>query len=245
MDYAIIPEEISKEGTDSFSVKEKIDDSTQDDVNNKILNIIRKKKQTYEFITNEIVEDFAQVILDAYTENGILKNDGAIPIVKFAKGLQFKVYNSEALPCNALGNLIVVADYNYSIPDDERYLHNKLIIALHPSMPLEKSRFIIAHELGHYFLDFLGSTYERASIPSGTVRYAAPYKPNIGPYPIQSEKRADMFAASLLMPKRLFRQEYFKLLAQKYDTQFVLDYLSTYFNVSKTAVTRRIDEVIT
>ena len=120
----------------------------------------------------------------------------------------------------------------------KKYQHDKVIV-VQEKEEFYHQRFIVAHELGHYVLDYVGNpdfenpkrlfskTYVRADHDS------------------VDEILADRFAAELLMPARLFMQRYMKIMDySKYDLTYTISYLATYFEVKKGSVRKRIKEVI-
>lgn len=84
-----------------------------------------------------------------------------------------------------------------------------------------RARFTIAHELGHFFLHMKDS--ENKVITSFRMDHSP------------QEREADRFAAELLMPERLVREEYERLLIP------VSDSLAKAFDVSKQAMRVRLD----
>lgn len=91
-------------------------------------------------------------------------------------------------------------------------------------------RFALAHELAHYLFDF----------DENSVVYYNTYLANEGEQN-EIEQRANAFAANLLMPEDEFRKVLNSCNEEmKADT---ISYLSDYFQVSVTAVMKRIGEL--
>ena len=91
----------------------------------------------------------------------------------------------------------------------------------------KKSRFITAHEYGHYKLHNFSTahrdTYHRTE-------------------PLELE--ADYFARSILMPLKYFNSCYNAVKDfSKNDTNYVIDVLSTFFDVTKNKVSKRINDL--
>lgn len=93
-------------------------------------------------------------------------------------------------------------------------------------------RFTVAHELGHYLFHQRYMTEE-----SGPVFYQHLDKKERDRLEIQ----ANVFAAMLLMPERLFTKAYTSLKSQFVKKPEILEHLAELFNVSKESVNYRID----
>lgn len=86
-----------------------------------------------------------------------------------------------------------------------------------------RARFTIAHELGHYFLHIKDDARQ---IVTSFRRGQSP-----------RETAANKFAAELLMPKNLIKEEYAKMVIPVSDT------LAKKFEVSKPAMRIRLDSL--
>jgi Zn-dependent peptidase ImmA (M78 family) len=96
----------------------------------------------------------------------------------------------------------------------------------------KRSRFSIAHELGHYFIP-----EHNQSIINGTFPcHPSSFKPNQNNI---IEREADYFAACLLMPSKLFKTSCYR---KKFSLNLV-DELSDVFNVSKTSALLRFADI--
>jgi Zn-dependent peptidase ImmA (M78 family) len=109
-------------------------------------------------------------------------------------------------------------------------------IAYNPAHPRVRQRFTIAHELGHFvlhhtddglFIDKGYAVMERAKIPRGSDL---------------REIEANQFAAALLMPADLLKQE-LEHAGLDLATEEGLDQLAAQFGVSRTAMTYRIAQL--
>lgn len=93
---------------------------------------------------------------------------------------------------SVLGGHVEIADWGSDESlhvDDE----DSFTVYLPPSTSLRRDRFTLAHELGHYFLHYLYPEREgTASFNRGSRNRA--------------ETEANVFASSLLMPERAFKQ---------------------------------------
>lgn len=114
--------------------------------------------------------------------------------------------------------------------------NGKSVIIYNSLQSKQRRRFTIAHELGHYILHrnesnlFVDSNFKlfRSNNSSDT------------PHKAFLEQQANLFAASILMPKELVERE-----IEKIDFDFSkgdesLQYLSKLFNVSSTAMYYRL-----
>lgn len=123
----------------------------------------------------------------------------------------------------------------------ERYGSNK-IACVNIEDNLGHQRFALAHELAHYLFDY--DEVNQATYYN-TYYINENYDEQDNGNEIDIEYRANQFAAALLMPEKKFRKKYKEYLRKTEKLPEVVDELSQYFEVSKTAVTRRIAEVIT
>lgn len=106
--------------------------------------------------------------------------------------------------------------------------------------PFGHQRFVAAHELGHYLFDYVCEPRYANCFFRHT--YLKNYSHS------EKDRRADCFAAELLMPKDVFVEQYQKIL---YDERyapirtslFIEEYLANYFHVKKSSVEKRINEI--
>lgn len=174
-------------------------------------------------------EKLARKVLDA---GGWNSHERSIPIKTIAEYFGFKVYAQKTIPDNAAGNIYVGGTTN------KLYGHDKVIIAA-KNEKFTHQRFIIAHELGHYLMDYVGSTLEKDSKKLFAQAYT---KENHGAGNIK-EDRADRFAAELLMPADEFIAEYAKVMKSvEFDEQFAIPTLAAYFEVKENSIIRRLSE---
>lgn len=111
-------------------------------------------------------------------------------------------------------------------------LHNRFktnrIISVNKNIEQRQQRFVMAHELAHYIYD--GHSEESYRDTYIADKHETP-----------EEKKANEFAANLLMPKKQFLKMF--LIALNEDVN-VIKYLSDYFCVTEQAITRRVGEII-
>lgn len=158
--------------------------------------------------------------------------NGTTPIIKIANCFDFSCYRAKNIPNDISGNIFVGGNtksiYNTDkviiVGSDEEYAHQ---------------RFIIAHELAHYLIDYIGSPESKD--PSLLFSRTYP-KEN---HSSSEEVRADRFAAELLMPSDLFLKTYIKAMEiYDYNKKNVISYLSTFFKTKRSSIERRIAEVL-
>lgn len=174
-------------------------------------------------------EDLAnQVLKDCEFDNIF----GATPIVKIANCFDFSCFKADNMPNDISGN-IFVGGTTKSI-----YKTDKVII-VGSTEEYEHQRFIIAHELAHYLIDYIGSPESRDL----NLLFTKTYPKN--DHHSEEEIRADRFAAELLMPSKLFIRQYVKAMeAFDYNKKYTISFLATFFKTKKSSIARRIDEVI-
>ncbi len=182
-----------------------------------------QNKMNHEYSLDEIRELTKQILSMASYYSGRC----ATPIVKIAKIFEFQTYKKML---NESGDININGD-TFNI-----YGHDKVIL-VNKNEELFHQRFVIAHELAHYLFDFLGnSKYEDPKI-----KFAEPYKKDNHDTP--QERRANTFAAEIMMPKELFIKQYNIAVNENSSNMFVLIYLSKYFETSMDSIEKRIWEV--
>lgn len=185
-----------------------------------VLNRIKEKRRNnYVYRTSEmesVVEDILQATGNCDTT--------IVPVVSIAKEMKFFTYQRK-LFWFLSGIIAINKKYLKKYKTDHIIITNKRI------NPLQQ-RFVIAHELAHFLFD-----YDHVS-----PEYFNTYIKNT--HNTESERRANTFAANLLMPKELFIKEYNKALKINSDPVFVMFYLSDKFQSPRRAVIKRMSEVL-
>lgn len=165
-------------------------------------------------------------------------------IQKMADDL-LKKYNMRTVPidveglCKKIGITIRIIDFdeiekvtnqkisgaiiNNSSDDDSDNVHKNATIYVKEKDIPTRRRFTIAHELGHEYLHIMDDP-DRKIISFRSLSN-------------KREKQADAFAAELLMPADLVKKEYDKTF---FPTS---SYLANVFNVSRSAMQYRLDEL--
>ncbi len=182
---------------------------------NIVENLIRELKENY----SDNMEAAANIILKKFNISSI-----PIPIVKIMKLLDFEVIVQNYEFSSTLSGIIGI---DYKLKDI--YKSDK-VISVNRKDNLGHQRFTMAHELCHYIFDF-----DR----NNKLAYYDGYDTQNINQP--AEKRANTFAANLLMPRDLFIKAY-KDLSNLYLYDKVAE-LAKLFQVSETAISKRIDEL--
>ncbi len=144
-------------------------------------------------------------------------NEYPIPIVKIARAMNFIIGKQEL--DDTFSGYIAIGD-----KIQEKFEKDRLI-CVNSKDNLGHQRFTIAHELAHFLFDYRGgeyyNTYKTTDVNNS------------------SEKRANKFAANLLMPTKEFKRKYNKLNGD--DNR--IEKLMGYFEVSRKAINLRIIEL--
>lgn len=163
---------------------------------------------------DELIND----ILEIQKSDPKINSDSFTHIVKIVEKLHFQVHQ-RMLPKWISGYIHI----------NEK--QNKKSIVVNSKVAFNQQRFVIAHELAHFIYDY-----------KGTPKYIDFYKKNN--HGTLKEKRANMFAAKLLIPKDKFEEKY--LITKKEDANliFIVYRLAKIFKVQPKAINKRLYEVI-
>lgn len=181
-------------------------------------------------ITKERMREIEQITTNILSEHNVdLSKSPYIDIVSIVKQDGFKV-EPKFMPIDTTGCILI----NDSLQDKERtIIVNKIF--KNPDneddVIFKKSRFITAHEYGHYILHK----------DSGNLFYAHRDSDNRNS---KEEIEADYFSSALLMPADRFISSYniLKHFGDN-DNNFVIYSLSTLFKVTKNKINKRIDDL--
>ena len=123
-----------------------------------------------------------------------------IDVISIAQNLGFEVGN--AMIEEDMDGFILINENQGDQENQEKLLgiQTDKLIGVNSKRPIEWKRFIIAHELGHYMLDYVGKNN------NGMFAHREHKKGRS-----ERENEIDFFAASLLMPKEKFKKEYIQL----------------------------------
>lgn len=185
----------------------------------RLVESIQNNNQKNEYVFEDMPK-IAEQVLQALGD----KNQIPVPIVKVMTSLGFQVVSGE-LEENISG--IIAVDENLS----KKFASNK-VIAINNLDNLGHQRFTIAHELAHYLFDF--------DVSNDIDYYNAYDTEKADNSPV--EKRANFFAANLLMPEHIFREEFKKNRVEN-NLYTTTQKLADIFEVSMEAVRRRIREL--
>ena len=183
----------------------------------KIREEIQSRNQEKKYDVNEMPE-VAQMILDRL---GI--EEVPIPIVAIMKSLNFQVVAGELK--DEISGIIGIDD------DLAKNFKSSKVIAINNKDNVGHQRFTMAHELAHYLFDFDASNQ---------IVYYNTY--NTFEDENEEERRANYFAANLLMPEKKFKKEFDNVVI-KNNLYVTVEKLSQIFQVSGEAVRRRISEL--
>lgn len=190
-----------------------------------IIELKEKNKTGYDYSLKEISEIANDILksIDYYTGRG------ATPIVKIAKEFGFKTYK-ETLKNEKSGDIHINGETK------EKYGHDKIIL-VNKRDELFHQRFVVAHELAHYLFEFLGNPNYANSNNIFVDTYQKDQHETL------QEKRANAFAAEIMMPKKLFIEQYYIARREDDNRIFILMYLSRFFETSIDSIEKRITEV--
>lgn len=177
--------------------------------------------------SSQEVDAIADEILNLF---GLRGKNYSIPIIKITKAFGFKAYE-DTLESDLSGNIHINGDTT------EKYGHDKVIM-VNEKDSLQHQRFVLAHEFAHYLFDFLGNP-KYADI---SIKFEEPYKKN--QHETEKEKRANRFAAALLMPEDIFINQYNYVRSVSSNRLLTLKYLSKFFETTEESIAKRIAEVI-
>lgn len=187
--------------------------------------ITKKKKDGYDFEMKEI-DTIAEAVRDSIMEHNTIE---PTPIVKISETFDIPVFQTQYISKEHSGDIHIHDEKCDKVKEEK-------IILVDKNETLEQQRFVIAHELAHYLFDYIGSDYQINNKP-----YTCPYLKNN--HEGEAEKRANRFAASLLMPKHIFIQAHNNAVDIDDRRIYVIKYLSRLFQVKEASIIKRIKEV--
>ena len=199
---------------------------TEKNIQNFIENFKIEEKYQKEYTASDI----DKVVSDILELFGYKGKERYIHIIKIVNQLWFKTCQ-KILPLDISGEIYVNGD------TEKLYGKNQVII-VNKIDDVNHKRFVIAHELAHYLFDFLPNPKYKDAM----LEYNDTYKRN--EHDRKEERVANKFSAELLMPKDIFRLQYYK--ARDYDNNplFITLYLSKFFRTTEESISKRITEII-
>ena len=139
----------------------------------------------------------------------------AVPIVKIADRFEIDVYEYE-LEEDFPGDIRVNGD-------TAKYFDRDRVILVSAREDIFRKRFLAAHELAHYIYEFpWDPSYKNPSLLFSD-KYHKDHHETL------EEKRANRFAAAILMPKDLFVNQYHIARNEDGNEMFIMMYLSRFF----------------
>lgn len=185
--------------------------------------LTEKNKSEYKYS----LADIRKIANDILSIPSYYSGRCATPIVKIARMFDFITYKEQ---------LFESGDININGDTKKKYGHDKIIL-VNKKEELFHQRFVVAHELAHFLFDFLGNIkYEDKNI-----LFADTYQKD--KHETLQEKRANTFAAEIMMPKDLFIKQYNIASLKENTHMFIVMYLSEYFETSIDSIEKRIMEV--
>lgn len=175
--------------------------------------------------TIEEAEQLADTILSI---DGYLDIQAPPPIVNITQDFGFSVFSQPNMNPNESGSIYIGGT-------TANYYHSNKVIIVNDKEEYFHQRFIIAHELGHYLMNYINNP-EYTSNPNKL--FTKPYYSNK-----QNDQQADKFAMELLMPQHLFARQYIKAVECYYDRCHTISYLLSFFKVTKSLIKRHIKEI--
>nr|WP_302140143.1 ImmA/IrrE family metallo-endopeptidase [uncultured Schaedlerella sp.] len=203
--------------------------------------IRKREKKMYENLINKLktttmlfsIQDAEELADDVLKDGGFYSLKGPTPIKAIANGFEISTYKEVNMPSEISGNIYVGGN-------TKKIYGNNNVIIVGADEEYFHQRFIIAHELAHFLIDYLNKPEYREN----PQRLFSMTYPKEG-HDLIKESRADRFAAELLMPSHKFLNRYiYAMEKSKYNRRYTISYLSSYFEVKKTSIAKRIEEVI-
>lgn len=175
----------------------------------------------------------AEILADEVLEAGGYSDiQGAVPILKIVRGFGITPFSIENLSAEYSGNIYIGGTTK------DIYGTDKAIVVGDNEEPYHK-RFIVAHEFAHYMLDYVGSKYYQDEMELFTKAYL-----KSGHDSEENERRADRFAAELLMPAKIFLKYYAAAILESNNLEeYIITFLSELFEVKQSSVRRRMKEL--
>lgn len=101
------------------------------------------------------------------------------------------------------------------------------LIGVNSNEPRARVRFTLAHELAHYFFE------DNSVLTDHRDNFTREDKP-------EKEKKADYFAANLLIPENIIKKDFNRIIRNKVFLEEHLSYLASLYQVSKEAMNYRL-----
>lgn len=177
---------------------------------NELLNKIRKSN-----LNIDNMEDISGMLIEHYGVASI-----PIPIIDIMKDIGFNIYKHKLE--DDLSGYIIINDELKNVTGTSK------IVCVNELDNVGHQRFTVAHELAHYLFDY------KENEPYFNTYKTTDNATNL------PERRANKFAANLLMPKTFFIDEYNSIKNKDIN---ILAYLADRFKVSSKAIEKRMEEL--
>lgn len=152
-----------------------------------------------------------------------------VDIIKLSNVLGFAVYTlDDSVPFDG----VIIANKKDE-PIDKTAFKDSKIIGFKKSIAPNQNRFIVAHELGHFFLH---------SANSENNIYVYTYHGKNKNEDKEKEEEANFFAANLLVPEESLRK-FLNTFKETSSNVFVEEEAANYFKVSTECIRKRLSEV--
>ena len=195
-----------------------------------IVSEIRNKYRGLDAQENDRMAEAANCLLHI-----IHRGDVAFPVkvVELSKELGFEIYRVSFRNQQQSGLIVV----DSSLPEKMRVNSSKVVF-LNRKDSSAHQRFTVAHELAHYIFDF-----DEENTPTYREAYVTNSNPELNDSP--KERRANRFAAELLMPRDAFINKFNEEKDKNVNAFSLADtitILKDYFDVPAKAVEMRLRE---
>lgn len=165
-----------------------------------------------------LIKDEIQKCVDVIFSEMIDELKAPVDIISIANKYGFTVYQSPTLECTS--GIIIIDDKN--IPE---YDTNKVIL-INQKESFERKRFIIAYELGHYFME--NKPKKHFARRDDTIYH---------------KNDVNSFANVLLMPTGLIRYDFSLAIEAYKDFNTVVLILAKKYNVSKAVMRMHLNQL--
>lgn len=183
-------------------------------------------KVTQNMLDKSIRVEIENKVNELFDTIGYDLNQAPIDVINIASKLGFVVGN--AVLNNNDDGFIIVEEGREEIFG---FKTDKLI-GINSQRSLEWKRFIIAHEIGHYILEYKNDNLKGL--------YANRYHSRGHD---KNENQIDYFAACLLMPASIFKKTYEEFKKTTLSSSTIVTILASYFSVTTKMTERRIEEL--
>lgn len=176
-------------------------------------------------------EEIIQIARNILSQTPYYYHKSSTPIMRIAEEFGIITYKTDTLSEDLSGVI-------YSGGTTKDIYGSDKVILVDENEHIKHQRFVVAHEVAHYLLDCLTNP----KYDDGKLLFSEGYPKTNHDSP--KEFRADMFAAELLMPSKLFITQYNLAMEEKNNRVFTVMYLSEFFQTKVSSIEKRIVEVL-